>query len=211
MILLSYPLFDYPIEIKENEVNVLVLESPKCFRKFIYEIKETIKRDESKIHLSKDYEEVCFDKYVFPVFSVEGININSKKVLSKVYSDLKNLAYSETMYGETMRILNQTVIYMDNLISNYELSLFFDDFNIDVLLKSVDIKIESDEKEFLKMLCDYIDVVSNIFNIHIFIFFHLKEYLEEFELLELYKHCNYRKINLILCENTVKKICHLKN
>lgn len=206
MMRLFYTLFDSPIEIKENEVNVFVLESQKCFREFLYETKQAFRRAESKLKLSKNYEEIHFDKYVFPIFSMESIDANSKKILTKVYSDLKEIAYSENMYIQTTEIVNQMMLYTDDLIHHSEINLVYDDFDIDVCLKAMNIKIETNEKDFVQTLCTYVDVISEVLNIQVFLFFHLKEYIEEEELLEFYKHCNYRKIKLLLCENTARPV-----
>lgn len=211
MIRLAYPLLDYPIEFRENEVNVLVLESPKCFRNFLYEIKGLLNKSKSELCLSKEFEPILFDKFVHVVFSVESIDANNRKILSKILSDLKDYAYSEFMYERTMDIMGKMFLYTDELLQNSELNLTYDEFEIETCLKAMNIRIETDDKDFLQMLCDYVDAVNEILGFEIFMFFHLKEYLEEEELIEFYKHCNYRKICLFLCENTLKNKLDFEN
>lgn len=204
MMRLTYPLFDHPIELEENTVNIIVLESPKCFRTFLFEIKELLQKSASKLCLSKDFEELSFDRFIHVVFSLELLDINNRKILGKILSNLKEFAYSEEMYEKIMHILSEMFRYTDELLQSSELNLTYDEFEVDACLKSMNIKIESDYTDFLQLLCDYVDVVSEVLGFQIFVFFHLKEYLEENELIEFYKHCNYRKIHLILCENAMK-------
>lgn len=205
MIRLAYPLFEGVIEFKENIVNVLILESPKCFREFIYEMRELINKSYSKICVSDDYEQINVDKIFHVVFSLEHLEINSKKILGKIISDLKTYAYSDSMYEKTMNIISQMCNYMEDLLQCSDIDLAYDDMEIDACLKEMNIKIEVDSKDFLQLLCDYVDVVSEVFNLKIFVFFHLKSYLEEEEIVGFYKHCHYRKIKLLICENTFKK------
>lgn len=204
MIRLTYSLWDEPIELQENIVNVIVLESPKCFRDFVFEVKKAMRKEESRVLLSKDFEEIVFEKYVHTVLAMNDIDINNKKILTKVYAELNEVAYAENMYLKTMEVHSQILNYMDEIIHHSDINLVHGEFDIDACLKAMDVKIEVEESDLLGLICDYIDVISQFFNIHIFLFFHLKEYLEEEELMQLYQHCHYRKVNLCLCENVAR-------
>ena len=205
MIRLSFPILDNPIEIAENVVNVLILESPRCFRELVCDIKEISNKLEGKTKLSKDFEIIPYDKFVHTVFSAEAIDINCKKILNKIIGNLREIAYSEIMCEKTMKINCEFLGYISDLTENTTLDLIYDEFNIDSLLKVINLKIATNEKNFLENLCDYIDIVNETFGFEIFLFFNLKAYLEDEELIELYKHCNYRKIKLLICENTVRQ------
>lgn len=206
MIRLYYSLWEKPIELKENIVNIIVLEDPKCFREFVFDLKDAIEKSQSQICLSEDYEEIHFSKHADIIFSPEGINLNSKKVLTKILKELREIAYTEKMYSKTLEIQSKWLEYMGEIIQESEVNLIYQDLDIEACLKATGIQVETDSKNFLQMICDYIDLMREVFDINIFIFINLKQFLTEKELLELYRHCNYRKALLCLCESTLKKV-----
>jgi CRISPR type II-A-associated protein Csn2 len=101
--------------------------------------------------------------------------------------------------------------YMQNLLENIEIQLSYEDIDMDTLLKSVKLSVSNEYDTQLSKICDYIDIVSQVFDKKLFVFFNLKTVLEESELIELYEYCNYKKVHLLLCENTNReKVSHEK-
>ena len=127
MIRLSFPILDNPIEIAENVVNVLILESPRCFRELVCDIKEISNKLEGKTKLSKDFEIIPYDKFVHTVFSAEAIDINCKKILNKIIGNLREIAYSEIMCEKTMKINCEFLGYISDLTENTTLDLIYDE------------------------------------------------------------------------------------
>lgn len=198
-------LLEKPLEISESTINVLVIESPRCLREFATEFKNLSGNLQSKIAFSKKYEEIQFNKYADVVYNIHDVDLSSKKIQTKIYGTLKELAYSEDFYVETSEINGKIMTYLENLTFAADMPLTFDDVEVDGLLKAASVKVDSETQGLLEKIMSYIEVYSKYFAVHIFVFFHLKDYLEVEELLELYKFCQYQKESLILLESNVKE------
>lgn len=81
--------------------------------------------------------------------------------------------------------------------------MFFDDIDFSNLLKSLKIRVE-DNEVFLEKILDLIKIYTLMFGYKLIVFINLKEFVSEEELSEIYKYCNYNKINIMLIENFQK-------
>lgn len=204
MIRLSYPLFEEALSLEEGLINVIVIERPKYFREFVCAVQKSFQAMSSDLVISKDYDEVSFSKVIYPVFSLVGIDCNNKKITNKIQGDFKELAYSEDFYQRTYQLRNMMMAYVAELIQSYSLNLSYKEFDIENLFKSINLSI-NEQEGLLSILCDFIDIIVELFHINIFMVFHLKEYLDPEELEILYQHCIYRKVSLVLIESYIRE------
>ncbi len=203
MIRLTYPLFDEPVELAENRVNVIVLENQKRFRGFITELKSAIAGESSELLFSKDYEELSSLKNFDLIADVLSVDANCKKTLGKILSALCVAAVSGDMCQDALEIRGTINTYLRSLLDTSDCALTFDDITTEALLKSVNIRIDIRDTAPLDKLCDYLAVMSEYCGIECFIFVNLKTYLAPDELPALYQFSHYRKLHLILIENRV--------
>lgn len=205
MIRLTHTVLNEPLEVVDNIVNVLVIESPRCLREFAYEFDNLSQNLSSNISLSKNYEDIVFSKNADVIYNLHDVELSSKKIQTKIYATLKELAYSEDFYTETSDVTGKIMSYLQNLIFSSDIPLVFDDVEVEGLFKAVSLKVDTQTQTLLEKIISYIEIYSRYFKTHIFVFFHLKDYLEEEELQELYKFYNYNKENLILIESNAKE------
>lgn len=205
MIRLACTILEKPIEFYENKVNVLILENQKYFRNFIEELVKSSKNEESCINLSKNYEDISFTKYLDLIIDVLSIDPNNKKVLTKIYDELQAIAINENFYLKTLELQGMIDQYAERLLDHSMCPLRFSKTSISSVLKMLYIKFDGCGDSLLTLLCDYINVMNEFCNLKIFCFVHLKSYLTEGELLDLYQHAHYKKIHLFLIESTEKK------
>ena len=134
------------------------------------------------------------------------MEINSRKALTGLYNELGKLGMNEENYLNTCRVKGQIAEYIYGLLNQVDYALKFqDDFNLQSLFKALDVEFEAGEENFLEGLVYFMDVCSKFQKVKILAFVNLKTYLTNDELKDFYKEAFYRKIQLLLLENSVEQ------
>ena len=128
------------IEIEDNIIYTLVFENKKYYRESIIELINQHKGDEGNFIFSNDNKEFQLEKYGYLITDIFNIDVNNKKVLSKVYSSLVKQIIDDTI--EYNELTSHIRAYFEKLIFN---SLFEieqgDELDSTALLKLGDFKI----------------------------------------------------------------------
>ena len=208
---LVHPELNYQIEFRENIVNLIVIEDKKVFREYVGELYSQCMElnDSGRFVLSNEEKEIKLSKKVEIILDFYSLDINNKKIITKVYNKLKEISTEEDMYVETGKINSEIVRYVDKIvdISDYPLE-FSIDIDIVDLFKMANVKFLKDYTSELDRICDYISVVNEITGKDIFIFVNFRDFFELEELEEFYKFAAYKKIFLIVIENEVNNVCN---
>lgn len=202
MMRLCHPVWAQPLELVENQVHLVALESPRLFRSFYSDLLTAQKGETGALCLSKDYEPVAFSKYAEVISPPYLLDFGQRKLMNKLYALLQKEAYDESLYLKTTAFTGAISAYLHELILASQLPLSFDEIRLDALFKACDLQIQQDGT-LVDALCTYFDLMASFFNIHIFVCFHLREYLEPDEVAMLYQHGHYQKYQLVLVESRV--------
>ena len=100
------------IELEENVIHTLILENKVYYREIILELLRQHKGLEGNFILSEKNKEISFDKHSYFISDLFNMDINSKKVLSKVYTTLQK------QIEEDIAEYNQLISFIKNYFEN---------------------------------------------------------------------------------------------
>lgn len=201
--------FENEIEFKENSVNVLEIVDKKLFSNFINNINEQCNEainDDNSVVLFDENERIQISKNIYLMTDLFNIDLNEKKIINKFY----NLIAENIRNNQDNQLENLIINFRNYLINEInELPFEFtmdDDLEISDLLKIFKVKID------VSCYCTIMEKIEFIINVlatlkiaNILVIPNLKTYLNEEELVELYKYSVYNNINLLVVENSTSE------
>lgn len=203
---LVYTGLEQQLVFQENKVNVLVIEQKELFRRMIQELDKQISGEEGGFVLSDNNKTMKIDKEICLILNPFALDINSRKALTGLYNELGKLGLNEENYLKTCSLKGQIAEYIYDLLNQVDYALKFqDDFNLQSLFKALEVEFEAGEENFLEGLVYFMDVCSKFQKIKILAFVNLKTYLTNDDLQKFYKEAFYRKMHLLLLENSIEQ------
>ena len=187
------------IEIEDNIIYTLVFENKKYYRENIIELINQHKGNEGSYILSNDNKEISFDKNSYIITDIFNIDINNKKVLSKIYSSLlKEIVDDISSYNE---LSTNIKAYFEKLIFNSSLEIEQgEDIDISSLLKLGDFKIHVEQDNILEKFVKFLKVLTDLCGRKIIFVVGLHNVFTQDEIIEIYKEVCLNKINIINIE-----------
>lgn len=191
-----------PILSDENLVTEWVIESPNLFSRYVQELLQQCEGEDGQFVLSHKEKIIEISKHMEIILDPFRVEINSKKILTKLYTGLDKLAKSEEMYLQTRQIIQSLIEYLLDLEQKSDYFLGFEqEIDLTLLFKAVGIKHEIIEENYFENLIRYIRTVSSVLGIKIIAFVNLRSYLDDVQLECLLKEANYQEIKILLIEN----------
>ncbi len=196
--------FDKKIEFDENTVNILEIYNQSLFTEVINNLNNQCNGEEENntIVLMQDNERVDIKKNIYVLTDVFNIDFNSKKILNKIYGTLiqniKNKQDDE-LENIALKLRNYFINEINELPFEFNMN---SEVEITDLIKAFDVKIDSscyitvlEKIEFIINLLAEFDLAK------VLVIPNLKTFLQEEDLLELYKYSIYNNIKLLILEN----------
>jgi len=190
---------------EENKINEIIIENPTFLYNFISEIKSQLSGISGNFVLSKNSKEITFSKEIELITDIFSFDLNDKKFTTKLYNELKNISYSEDLYMKTQTLLSKLEEYLKELeyLSQYNFS-FNDEIDIISIFKSYGINFDINNIKLADKFFQLVSMVNELLNKNIIIIVNLKSFISKEDLKELYAMLSYKKINLLLIENSEK-------
>ena len=187
------------IEIEDNIIYTLVFENKKYYRENIIELINQHKGNEGRYILSNDNKEISFDKNSYIITDIFNIDINNKKVLTKIYSLLlKEIVEDISSYNELSTNIR---VYFEKLIFNSSLEIEQgEEIDMSSLLKLGDFKIHVENDDILEKFLKFLKVLSELCSYKIIFVVGLHTVFTQDEIIEIYKEVCLNKINIINIE-----------
>lgn len=186
-------------EIEDNIIYTLVFENKKYYRENIIELINQHKGKEGSFILSNDNKEISFDKNSYIITDIFNIDINNKKVLSKIYSSLlKEIVEDISSYN---KLSTNIRVYFEKLIFNSSLEIDQgEEIDMSSLLKLGDFKIHVENDDILEKFVKFLKVLSELCGYKIIFVVGLHTVFTQEEIIEIYKEVCLNKINIINIE-----------
>ena len=187
------------IKIEDNIIYTLVFENKKYYRENIIELINQHKGNEGSYILSNDNKEISFDKNSFIITDIFNIDINSKRVLTKIYNLLlKEIVEDISSYNELSTNIR---VYFEKLIFNSSLEIEQgEEIDMSSLLKLGDFKIHVENDDILEKFVKFLKVLSELCGYKIIFVVGLHTVFTQEEIIEIYKEVCLNKINIINIE-----------
>lgn len=185
--------------------NEWIIEEPIAFSEYVKELFYQINGGEGNFVLSCDEKEQDISKLMDMIIDPFSVNINDRKIINKLYSELSQTAYNNENYLYTQNLLSNIQKYFLDLeqSSNYVLDIT-SEIDIRALYKALDVKLEIYTDDFFEMINQYIKIDAELMKKEVIVFINLGSYLSKEQLEELIKNAAYNEIKLLLIENYQK-------
>ena len=187
------------IELKENVIHTLILENKVYYREIILELLRQHKGLEGNFILSEKNKEISFDKHSYFISDLFNMDINSKKVLSKVYTTLqKQIEEDIVEYNQLISFIKN---YFENLIFKNRLDLEQgEEIDILSLLKLGEFKIHFEENNYLEKIIKHVKILTDLCGVKVVFLIGLHSIFNEEEIKKFYKEICLNKINIVNIE-----------
>lgn len=177
----------------------------RYFSEYVLELSAQVSGSEGRFVLSEKDKELDLAKKADVIFNPLTVDVNSRKILSKLYLELSNLSNGEQMYIKTVELLRHLQEYMLDLEQCTEYILEFDqEIDISALLKAVNIRYETKDMDFQERLIQYMKILAAMAGIKVFIFVNLRSYLTDHQMQEVIKEMKYQDVKGLFIESQQK-------
>ena len=193
------------IVLEDNLIYTIVFENKKYYRENILELIRQHKGYEGRFILSNNNKELSFDKNSYFISDLFNIDINNKKIITKIYGELLKVVTDDI--AEYNKITSYIREYFETLVFNNNLDLEYnDEIEANSLLKLGDFKIQFEESDYLEKLIKFLKVLVELCNIKIIFVVGLCRVFSVEEVEKIYKEVCLNKINIINIESEYQNI-----
>lgn len=188
------------IVLEDNLIHTIVFENKKYYRENILELIRQHKGYEGSFILSNNNREVTFDKNSYFISDLFNIDINNKKIITKVYGELLKIVTDDIAeYNEITSYIRE---YFETLVFNNNLDLeYTDKIEENSLLKLGDFKIQFEESNYLEKLIKFLKVLVELCNIKVIFTVGLYRVFSVKEVEKIYKEVCLNKIHIVNIES----------
>lgn len=194
--------YNFSMELRENFVDILVIEKPSLMSELIMDMQKQCDGEEGEWVLAEETKILQINKHICFLLDPFSYDINNRKMLSILYKQLEQQAFD--FYEEKGNINSQIISVMDNIIEHMPYSAV--SYNLELswtsLFKLYDMKFDAECNSLLEKLIEVVKILSALHQYDILCLVNIKSYLEAEELMYLYEMAFYNKIYLVLLENT---------
>lgn len=198
---LIHTMLSTELDINSQILNVLVHENPKELVDFIAQLTYALEGEESKIRLVENGQLIKPVNKIDVILNLFDLDLNDKKIVNAITKRLTrelldNHAFSlHEKYGEMYGIVAEALNIFDNEIVVNE------NMDTSLLIKMFNPSVESVYDSLLEKLIAYINLNVEMLDLKCLIILHAEEFFSKDEIIQLFKHCRYKEVALLLIES----------
>lgn len=188
------------LELQENRVAVLVIEDAARRFSLVGGLYAQSCGQEGSWLLAENEKIFALSKKCQVILEPFSLEINGKKLLTKLYQEIKEIA-DEDCYVQSMALHANICGYLEALLEKLPYPLRYDDaWDVSNLLKMCAVRLPDEYDSHYERLRDYIDLMNRACGTQLFVLVNMKPFLTEGQIQDLYKMASYSKIFLVLVE-----------
>ena len=201
-------LSNFTRELSWNEnchLNELVIEHPYFYRTIIQELCSP-GNDLQSISLTSDGNLLKIGDDVDVIMNPMKLDFNNRKVVANLLKALLRTSVSEDFYSETNMLKSKIINYLEDVIAaeGFRFEIETDDFSLDQIAKAVNLHVVSDEDDLVELITNYLEIMRELSKTRLFCFISLRNFLDEQELLRLYRNVCDRDFDVLLIEGSCR-------
>lgn len=199
--------FSFKIELLENKVTNLIIESSDIFEEIVNEFNKQIRGEEGKLILSKACVPLEIKKYAEIILNPFDLNINNKRILTKLYDEIKDNINKSELYIKWNELYPKITEVLDLIIEGYDYNLEYNDnLEIKEFFKILNLRFNIEFSSSLENIIDYMNLHNSILGTKLFILVNINSFYSKEKLKYMYEQSFYRKYNLLIIEPFERKI-----
>lgn len=200
---LVHPDFFFQIEFEETKVINLIIESPQIFENMLSELYHQLLGEDGQWVLSENSKPIDLKKGSEIIFNPFELDINNKRVLGKLYDQIKTNTINSDLYLKWNELYVSISKLTDELIEDFDYHLEYEsEIEIKDFLKLLNLRFISEATDSLERIIDYMNLHRTLLGTKIFILVNVKSYYSQRKLQHLYEQAFYQKYHLLLLETT---------
>lgn len=173
-----HPKITNRIEVSEQRINTLVIESPGFLYDLVNDIKKQIDNLDGNTILSFHNEPISFHKYADLITDPLSFEINNRKIMTKILSALEKCGLEDVYYEQTRKLMAQIEAYINELALNFEANIVCDDISLQRILKAAEIYVADEYERLIDRIYAYMELVREFEGDKLFIFVNLSSFVE---------------------------------
>ena len=191
------------IELKENVISVIVVEDVTLRLPMIEELYSQIMGKDGNWVLVENEKNYDLGKKAEIILEPFSLELNSKKVKTKLYQDIKAVA-QEFCFSQGLEVHSHICSYLECLLERIPYPVKYEEeWNLLELFKAYGVELAEECDSMCEKIFNYIKLINQVCGISIFVTVNIKQYLTDEQISELYKLAMYNKIQLVLIEFAV--------
>lgn len=203
MIKISHKNIETPIELKEGSPLILSVENQREFYKFVSDLNRAFSEDESEFSFWVDGERFLPDKRGEIVLSPFYFDATDKKIVNLLHKKLQNNFCDGSFIVDFNAINASLELFLDNLCSTVDFAVEYNALTIEDVFKSCGIKPAKTYDSLLEKLVCYVNILIELKSLSFIVLTGFKNVLTVDELQAFYKHCELKKVLVLLAEGKV--------
>lgn len=191
---LCFELLTERVEIKQGQICILTIENTDEYRHVV----QGLIHGNLLVEFYSD-NELLENKYIEFIPNIYQLDMNEKKVVTRILKHLESYMKDDWHLPETMKMQQALAEYLENIIFDSGIPLeISDEIDLQTLLKASGIKVREESESFLENFINYLELILNFTDTKVFIFVNLLLFITEMEFAELINF--FKQQNLIILD-----------
>lgn len=207
---LFIPQIDCLLECGREKCQSLVIENRTVWCSILNDMAEQLRGNEGKIVLSCNDKIIPLSKNMEMISQFIPFDINPKGLLTKIMNEMQKIAVNEQHFIQTTTVLSCWEKYLLELTADMVGNIGFSKINLESLIKSAGIELESAYDNLGEKILDYFELVNVYDSKKLFVLVNLRSYLSEPEMKEFLKNVAVHQYEILLVDSVDYPVLELE-